>query len=86
MTHAVLSSAPPSAAPTPWWRVKVMWLVLGGPVSVVLACAVTAVFIWHGSDRSVMDSIAPVVKPRPVATADAPALQARNHAATAAGR
>jgi hypothetical protein len=60
-----------------------MWLVLGGPASVIMASAITAVFVWQGNDRTVHESTAAVVQPRPVATADAPAVQARNHAATA---
>jgi len=79
MTTETLSPA------TPWWRVKMLWLVLGGPAAVVVAGVVTAVLAVNGSD--------PVIKTTPVAkSADAqqlsaaPALQARNHAATAAAR
>lgn len=30
------------APPTAWWRVKTMWLVVGGPAAVVLAGVITA--------------------------------------------
>ena len=33
--------AEPAAAPLPWWRVKMMWLVLGVPLAVVVAGFVT---------------------------------------------
>jgi hypothetical protein len=64
----------------PWWRVPTVWLVLAGPVSVVLACLVTAVFVLRGSDRVVQEH-EPAVTPRVAATPAAPAEQARNHVA-----
>lgn len=54
----------------PWWRVRVMWLVVGGPLAVVVAGIVTAVIAVHGAD--------PVVR---TDQAQPPALKARNHAA-----
>ncbi len=56
----------------PWWRVKTMWLVLGGPLAVVVAGTVTAVIAVGGAD--------PVVSAG-IDGADTPAVQARNHAA-----
>lgn len=56
----------------PWWRVKTMWLVLGGPAAVVVAGVVTTVIAVGGAD--------PVVSARS-AGPDTPAVQARNHAA-----
>jgi hypothetical protein len=63
------------AGPTlPWWRVPTLWLVVGGPAVVVVAGIATAVVAARGADT---------VLTRPAAAAsDAPALQARNHAAT----
>ena len=55
----------------PWWREPMMWLVVGGPVAVVIAGVATLVIAMH--------------QPDPVIKADAgkpPAVQARNHAAT----
>lgn len=57
---------------TPWWREPMMWLVVGGPLAVVVASLVTAVVAVRGAD--------PVVN-RGTAV---PALKARNHAATGA--
>jgi hypothetical protein len=54
----------------PWWREPMMWLVVGGPLTVVVAGVVTAVIAIRGAD--------PVLDTR----AGAPAVQARNHAAT----
>lgn len=55
----------------PWWRYGMVWLVIGGPAVVVLACIATLVLA--------------VVYPDPVLRtggAAVPAVQARNHAAT----
>jgi len=55
----------------PWWREPMLWLVIGGPVAVVLASVATLVIA--------------IRQPDPVIKADAgslPAVQARNHAAT----
>jgi hypothetical protein len=62
----------------PWWRVPMVWLVIGGPLSVVLAGVVTMVIaVRHG--------VVPL-RTCPVAAEEhvqalAPATQARNHAA-----
>ncbi len=59
---------------TAWWRLPIVWMVIGGPAIVVLASFATLalailypdpVLSTQVSDRSVM-----------------PAVQARNHAAT----
>ncbi len=54
----------------PWWRYGMVWLVIGGPAVVVVAAIVTAVIAVNGAD--------PVLDTRE----GAPAVQARNHAAT----
>ena len=64
----------------PWWRVGMVWLVVGGPLTVVVAACVTAVIAIRGADI-VIGSGADDGKPR--AESSAPAMQARNHAATA---
>ena len=71
----------------PWWRFGYVWLVLSGPAIVVVAGFVTLYLAVSGAD--------PVVDPnyyqkgieinRTLATTPeslAPAVQARNHAAT----
>lgn len=67
---------------TPWWRVGMVWLVLAGPLTVVVAGILTAVIAVRGADE--------VLDTRPEAgRADAalkPAVEARNHAATPASR
>lgn len=72
-------AAPPEAAPQPWWRVGMLWLVVGGPLSVVVASLVTAAIAVAGAEE---------VLTRPAQSLSAndaallPAVQARNHAAT----
>jgi hypothetical protein len=65
----------------PWWRVGMVWLVVGGPLTVVVAACVTAVIAIRGADIVIGDGAEGA---RPRAESSAPAMQARNHAATAA--
>jgi uncharacterized protein len=58
----------------PWWRVRMVWLVVGGPLAVVVAAIVTAVIAVRGADV--------VIAADGKAFADKPAVQGRNHAAT----
>ena len=76
---------------TPWWRVPMVWLVVGGPLSVVVASVATAVIAWKHIDPVIAttsqgevrpgDNMAPKLSPK---DAMAPAVQGRNHAATPA--
>jgi hypothetical protein len=61
----------------PWWREPMVWLVISGPLAVVIAGFVTAAIAVNGADE--------VLSTRPAVNPDAltPAVQARNHAATA---
>lgn len=78
-------SPTPSPAPRAWWRERMMWLVVGGPATVVLASFVTLGMAIRHPDpvietqqRVSADSAAD----GPQAAALAPAIAARNHAAT----
>lgn len=73
-----LNSPPMAAADptsTPWWRVRMVWLVIAGPLCVVVASLVTVTIAVRGADdilttdRSSMKS----------ADSQVPAVQARNH-------
>jgi hypothetical protein len=70
-----LSPTPAPELPRPWWREPMLWLVLGGPLAVVVAGIVTAVIAVRGSDPVLSRSSEPL-------GSDTPAVQARNHAAT----
>ncbi len=72
------TAAAPATPPLPWWRFGMVWLVFGGPAVVVVAACVTGAIAWHGADE-VLDTAAGNSH---AAEAQAPALQARNHAAT----
>lgn len=66
---------PESSAADPWWRVGMVWLVVGGPLAVVVAGVVTAVIAVRGAD--------PVLTAEERGSfAERPAVQGRNHAAT----
>ncbi len=64
-----------NAPAEPWWRVRFMWIVVGGPLTVVAAAFATlAIAITHPD---------PIVNSGKAASpAEVPAVQARNHAAT----
>lgn len=74
----------PAAPTTPWWRVGMMWLVVGGPLTVVAAAIVTAVIAIRGADPVLDTSVRNAAHRSPAPTAYSPAVQARNHAATPA--
>jgi len=67
-------AAPSDRPALAWWRVRMVWLVIAGPALVVSAGAVTTVLAARGAD--------PVVSAKPPTASQAPAIQARNHAAT----
>lgn len=60
---------------TPWWRVPFMWMVVGGPLTVVVAGFTTLALAIANPD--------PVLSVKATGkSADLPAVQGRNHAAT----
>ena len=67
----------------PWWRFGMVWLVLGGPAVVVVAAIATAVIAIRGADPIVDASVTGSRQQPGAPTAETPAMQARNHAATA---
>ena len=71
-----------------WWHVGMMWLVLGGPATVVVASIVTAVMAYRGADEVLIETNEPapnLAAPRnDTGSAMTPAMTARNHAATPA--
>jgi uncharacterized protein len=84
MNTAPASAASPGTEPaTPWWRVGMVWLVVGGPATVVVAALVTAGIAIAGADTLVTEP-APVAAKSPsgshAVAADTPAIQGRNHA------
>ncbi len=71
----------------PWWKEPYVWMVISGPLSAVLACAVTAVYIFQGPDAVVPeDSYQAAVHIRKELEGAPPPLQpaqmGRNHSAT----
>lgn len=82
----------PRSAPEPWWRVGPMWLVVGGPLLVVVAAIATAVIAVHGADpvldkRAYQETLQPARQLQGAEREAAliklqPAHQARNHAAS----
>ena len=76
--------APHADKPTPWWRVGMVWLVISGPLTVVVASFVSAALAIHGADEVLVETpSARIVPTGGQATGETPAMMARNHAATA---
>lgn len=69
------SARPDDGPRIPWWRVPMVWLVIGGPAIVVVAAIATAVIAIRGADVVITDKA-------PAAFSERPAMQGRNHAAT----
>jgi hypothetical protein len=92
-------TTPPAATeptPLPWWRYGMVWLVISGPALVVVASFLSAALAVHGADTVLPQGGQPghrqaaeEVDTGPATTAaqrsapTAPAMLARNHAATA---
>ncbi len=73
----------------PWWSFGHVWLVISGPVLVVVACIITAYFIATSPNEIVDDATYQQIVAAKKAQGDkltsggdSPAMQARNHAAT----
>ncbi len=62
----------------PWWRFRIVWLVIGLPLTAVLASTTSAVLAIRGADS--------VVSATAVAPEQRPAVEGRNHAATGGRR
>lgn len=67
-------SSTPTGPVSPWWRHGMVWLVIGGPLVVVVASLSTLAIALAYPD--------PVLQVRTPAAIEQPAVQARNHAAT----
>lgn len=74
-------------SPMPWWRFPHVWLVIAGPAIVVVASFITMYLAVSGQDPVVDEDyyrkgieINKTLGDKP--TSLAPAVQARNHAAT----
>jgi hypothetical protein len=71
-----------SESQLPWWRYRMVWLVVGGPLVVVIASIATAVVAIRGADPVLTQAeMAASAKSSAQTGALAPAVQARNHAA-----
>ncbi len=70
----------PSPQPVPpWWRVGMVWLVLGGPAAVVVASMVTVTIAYVGAEEVLTQ---PTKQISSDGAALMPAMQGRNHVAT----
>lgn len=71
------SQTPQSVDNPPWWKLPIVWLVIGGPAVVVVASIVTAgIAIKH------VDPVLDTSKGHVKSSVEEPAMRARNHAAS----
>jgi hypothetical protein len=77
-TRNATSVAATGAESPPWWRYKMVWLVVGGPLVVVVASFITLALAIRFPDP-VLDTSGTTATRN---AAEVPALQARNHSAT----
>ena len=87
MTKTSAQTAPKNTGIRPWYKEFYVWMVIAGPVSVVLACAVTAVYILQGPDAVVSENyykegLALAKEVTAAQPAMQPAKTGRNHSAT----
>lgn len=52
----------------PWWRIRMVWLVIGGPAAVVVAGVITIVMAVHGGDAPLVAPDSAAVAMRTLAT------------------
>lgn len=78
----------PTRAPQPWWRFGHVWLIIAGPALVIVAGVFTAYLAVARPDPVVSSDYyqqgLELSKPHANPSTLAPAMQARNHAATGA--
>ena len=79
---AVNAAAERRAAP--WWRFGMVWLVIAGPACVAVAGFATTAIAFRHADVVLVQPAAPGTSTPSRSAPTAPALQARNHAATPA--
>lgn len=76
----VAGRATPVPDDAPWWRHAMVWVVIAGPLAVLVAGFVTLAIAWTHIDPLVSDN--PAASARVPSGAATPAQVARNHAAT----
>jgi len=70
-------------SPKPWWRHPMVWLVISGPLAVVIASIISAVVAVRGADPVLLkDESGGASEVHDGVDSMTPALAARNHAAT----
>jgi hypothetical protein len=83
MSNPILNT---TECPKPWWTFGMVWMVIAGPAVVVVAAFVTLYLAITIPDPVLpTEALRPrnfIENPRHLEEAMAPAMQARNHAAT----
>ena len=77
-----MTSPTSSLQERPWWTHGHVWLIISGPLIVVIAGFVTFYLAANGQDPVLSTQEVTTRSPGDVGITLAPAVQARNHAAT----
>ncbi|MFN3860244.1 MAG: hypothetical protein ACK4R2_02100 [Roseateles sp.] len=76
-------ASPPLPPAPPAWREPMVWLIVGGPLTVVVASFITLALALRHPDRPLQLHVQAPAAAEGGASADpVPALMGRNHAAT----
>ena len=81
LTVSRATTAAQATGDLPWWRYAMVWLVIAGPLAVVVASFVTLGIAWMNIDPVISDAPSGAQQ-RVLSGSTAPAQLARNHAAT----
>ena len=71
------STIPDVTGVEPWWRYRMVWVVVAGPAVVIVACMATLALALLHPDPVVQDTASSAAQTDSLT----PAIQARNHAA-----
>jgi uncharacterized protein len=83
MTPTDPATTPPAP---PWWRFPMVWFALAGPALVVVAGLATMAIAYRHADVALVEATSATTVRGARTGPMAPALQARNHAATPPSR
>ena len=80
----------PATPVAAWWRFGHVWMIISGPLLVVVASLISAFFAFQGNDTALQDDPVAIRAAHDTQMAKdrgmAPAMQARNHAVTPTGQ
>jgi len=83
MSTSISTAKTPDHLAQPWWKFGHVWMVIAGPAVVVVASFMTLYLAWR-SPNTVLETDSVAQSQAGASASLAPAMTARNHAATGA--